>query len=120
MRGSSFRGDRRVPRFLALLPAVAAACGGGGGTDVAGEDAAIDIQIIAVELATILEGIKSAADSMQAGALEELTINTGGALVILRIVNPEYFLAMAFKSTANFGKARYYMRLAAPKLKEQL
>ena len=43
MRGSSFRGDRRVPRFLALLPAVAAACGGGGGTDVAGEDAAIDI-----------------------------------------------------------------------------
>ena len=43
MRGATFRGDRRVFRFLALLPAVAACGGGSGGADAEREGAAVDV-----------------------------------------------------------------------------
>ena len=38
----------------------------------------------------------------------------------MRALNDEYFLAFAVRPTGNFGKARYVLRVLAPKFQAEL
>ena len=38
----------------------------------------------------------------------------------MRLLTPEYFLVLALKADGNYGKERYALRLAAPKVKAEL
>jgi hypothetical protein len=39
---------------------------------------------------------------------------------VARLVSPEYFIVVALKPDGNFGKARYLLRITAPKLRSEL
>jgi hypothetical protein len=39
---------------------------------------------------------------------------------VVRIVSPEYFMVVALTQEGNVGKARYLLRVTAPKLKAEL
>ena len=41
-------------------------------------------------------------------------------LTIARLVSPEYFMVLAMKPEGNYGKARYLLRVTAPKVKSEL
>ena len=49
-----------------------------------------------------------------------LSINAERLTALIRAVSPDYFLALAVRPDANFGKARYLLRVAAPKVLAQL
>jgi hypothetical protein len=40
--------------------------------------------------------------------------------MLIRVVSPEYFVALAIRPDGNFGKGRYLLRLVAPKLQAEI
>jgi predicted regulator of Ras-like GTPase activity (Roadblock/LC7/MglB family) len=84
------------------------------------ENAPFDITTIGVEFGVLLGSIKKAAEMLEAGAANEIAIGTDKMITIIRMLGPEYFLALAITPEGNFGKGRYLMRTAAPKLLAEL
>ncbi len=84
------------------------------------DEGGIDIQTIGMELAHAVGQVRKAADQLDVGRLNELTLRADKLVVLLYLLNDEYFIACAIKPEANFGKARYLMRLLAPQIRAEL
>lgn len=80
----------------------------------------VDLQTAWVEYANLLAQLKNQAESMKTGGVAELSVNTEKLITVMRLVTPEYFVVLAMKPSGNYGKGRYLLRLAAPKLKADL
>jgi predicted regulator of Ras-like GTPase activity (Roadblock/LC7/MglB family) len=83
-------------------------------------DAAFDITTVGVEYGVVLASIKRAAEQLDAGAAQEVAIGTDKMVTLIRTLGDSYFLALALRPDGNFGKGRYMMRTAAPKLLSEL
>jgi predicted regulator of Ras-like GTPase activity (Roadblock/LC7/MglB family) len=84
----------------------------GGGT--------VDVKSLLVEYSSLFRTAREAADAHEAGGLAELSIATERLVTVARLVTPEYFLAVALTPEGNFGKARYLLRVTAPRLRSEL
>ena len=84
-----------------------------------GEDG-LDIQTVGMELAHAIVQIRKAADNLDVGSLRELTLKADNLVILIYLLNEEYFIACALKPEASFGKARYLMRLLAPQIQAEL
>ena len=80
----------------------------------------LDITAVGAEFSVILKSIQRATESLEAGGAREIAIQSEKVTTLIRILNDEYFLALTLAPDGNFGKCRYLMRTAAPKLLEQL
>lgn len=81
---------------------------------------ALDLNAALVEFGNLLGQLKNAAQSLKAGEVTEVSVNTDKLLTIMRMVNPEYFVVLALLPEGNYGKGRYALRLAAPRLAREL
>jgi predicted regulator of Ras-like GTPase activity (Roadblock/LC7/MglB family) len=79
-----------------------------------------DIETIGMEFSVLLKEVRKAAELLDAGVAEELTVRTEKLSTILRIVNEEYFVALAIAPDGNLGKARYLLRMIAPQFARDL
>ena len=88
----------------------------------AGEQAAqeLDLSGAWVEYANLLQQAKNVAQGLKTGAVAELSVNSEKLITLMRLVTPEYFLVVGLRPEGNYGKARYVMRITAPKLKAEL
>lgn len=84
------------------------------------EDAPLDLQVLSVEYATVLKEVKKAVDVLNSGMLEEISINTDVSRVIIRILDEDLFAIGIVSADGNFGKARYLLRINAPRIRELL
>jgi predicted regulator of Ras-like GTPase activity (Roadblock/LC7/MglB family) len=84
------------------------------------QDSAFDINNVGVEFGVVLGSIKRAAEMLEAGRTQEVAINTDKLVTIIRLLGDSYFLAITLRPDGNFGKGRYLMRAAAPKLLAEL
>jgi predicted regulator of Ras-like GTPase activity (Roadblock/LC7/MglB family) len=80
----------------------------------------LDIQTVGMELAHAIVQMRKATKNLEVGPLRELTLKAGNLVVMIHLLNEEYFIACALKPEANFGKARYLMRLLAPQIQAEL
>lgn len=80
----------------------------------------VDINTVGMEFSFILTQALKAAESVKIGTFEELTVKADNLVLVLRMLSPQYFLGVAITNEGNFGKCRYLMRLAAPRLVAQL
>jgi len=85
----------------------------------AGEET-VDIQTVGMELAHAVVQMRKAAEHLDVGQVRELTLRADKLVVLVYLVTEEYFVACAVKPEANFGKARYLMRLLAPQIQAEL
>jgi predicted regulator of Ras-like GTPase activity (Roadblock/LC7/MglB family) len=83
-------------------------------------DSLPDIQTLAAEFAHLVSQARRTVQSLDAGALSEVTIRTDTVTLVITIVTTEYFLACAMLPTAAVGKARYLVKVAAPTLRADL
>lgn len=79
-----------------------------------------DIQTVGMELSHVIAQVKRAAELLEVGGLREVTLNAEKITVLVRVLNDEYFVAYALGPQANFGKARYVLRLIAPVIQSEL
>jgi predicted regulator of Ras-like GTPase activity (Roadblock/LC7/MglB family) len=80
----------------------------------------VDIETVGMEFSVLLKEVRKAAELLDAGTAEELTVRTDQLSTVLRVINQEYFLAMAIDKNGNLGKARYLLRLLAPEMRKEL
>jgi predicted regulator of Ras-like GTPase activity (Roadblock/LC7/MglB family) len=83
-------------------------------------EAGFDIDAIGVEYGVLLGSIRNATQQLQAGATQEVAIGTDKMITLIRTLGDQYYLALAIRPEGNFGKGRYMMRTAAPKLMAEL
>src|SRR5262249_8473358 len=76
----------------------------------------IDVSSLLVEYSALIGQVQRSAQMFAAGGLEELSITSQRLTTIIRPVTGEYFIALAMRSSANFGKGRYLLRIHAPRL----
>jgi len=83
-------------------------------------DKKLDIETVGMEFSVVLKEVRKAAELLEAGKTEEMTVRTEKMATVLRIVNDEYFLAMMLSPGGNIGKAKYTLRILAPDLGKEL
>ncbi len=88
----------------------------------AGEGEANSLELSAswVEYANVLSQAKAAAETLKTGKVAELSVNSEKVITLMRMVTPEYFLIIGLHPTGNYGKARYVLRVTAPKVATEL
>jgi predicted regulator of Ras-like GTPase activity (Roadblock/LC7/MglB family) len=79
-----------------------------------------DLQLMAVEYANVLKEIRKAAEILDTGVMEEVSIRTERFHVIIRMINQEYFVALTLERDGNVGKGRYLLLRDAAVLREAL
>jgi predicted regulator of Ras-like GTPase activity (Roadblock/LC7/MglB family) len=80
----------------------------------------VDVQSMMVEMTGVLRTAREAAQAHEAGGLAEFSVGTDKLLTIGRLVSPDYFMVVALQPEANQGKARYLLRIAAPRVLAEL
>lgn len=86
----------------------------------AGDAAAVDLTTALIEYGNLLAQLKGTALTLKAGPVAELSVNSDKLLTIMRMVNQDYYVVLAMTPDGNYGKGRYALRLAAPKLAKEL
>lgn len=83
-------------------------------------DEQVDLQMIAIEYSNVLKEIRKTAEILNVGEMEEVSIKTERLITIIRIVSPEYFVAMTLQRDGNFGKGRYLLSRESSLLASEL
>jgi predicted regulator of Ras-like GTPase activity (Roadblock/LC7/MglB family) len=110
--------------FLDILKSATDAVDGGVASVVMGFDgisvekyfndsSTIDVETLGIEYSSALAEVRRTADSVKTGAVEEVAVVTDRAVVLLKPVNSNYFIALVLKPDGNFGKGRYLLGRAA-------
>lgn len=79
-----------------------------------------EIEVVGAEVSVVVKAIQRATQNLGSGETREVSFQADGVMTLIRIINETYFVAVTMKPDANVGKARYLLRLAAPKLREEL
>ncbi len=80
----------------------------------------MDITTVGMEFSFILTQVRKAAEILEVGGVTEISIKAEKLTIVIRMLSPEYFVALALTPEGNFGKGRFMMRLVAPKLQAEL
>jgi hypothetical protein len=89
-------------------------------THVSDPAATPDLKTLLVEVSGLCRTAADAAQATQAGGLDELAVSTDRLTALVRVVSPEYLLILALRPEAIQGKARYLLRVTAPKVKAEM
>lgn len=79
-----------------------------------------DIEVVGAEFSVIVKSVQRTVESLEAGATREVAVQAEKFTTIIRVISKDYFLALTMEPDGNFGKARYMLRVTAPKLLESL
>ena len=83
-------------------------------------EAGVDVQSLMVEMTGFLRTARDAALAHRAGGLSEFSVGTDRLIAMGRFVSPDYFMVVALRPEGNPGKARYLLRIAAPRVAAEL
>jgi predicted regulator of Ras-like GTPase activity (Roadblock/LC7/MglB family) len=78
------------------------------------------VETVGAEYSALLGQIKQASSMLEFGSTSEVSVQADGMTTVLRLLNDEYFVALAIEPSANMGKARYMLRVKSSSLLEQL
>ncbi|HXX30689.1 MAG TPA: hypothetical protein VEJ89_08225 [Myxococcaceae bacterium] len=82
--------------------------------------AELDLPTTWVEYASVLAQLKNAAALLKTGNVAEVSVNTERLITVMRLVSPDYFVVLALRPDGNYGKGRWALRIAAPRIRAEL
>ncbi len=80
----------------------------------------VDVETVGMEYSVILKDIRKAAELLEAGGANEISIQAEKLTTVIRVLNDEYFVAVTLRPDGNYGKARFLLRTASSKLLSEL
>ena len=80
----------------------------------------MNVETVGSEYSVVLGQIKQAATMLDLGATQEVAVQAENMITVIRLLNDEYFVAMALSPSGSMGRARYLLRVQATKLLERL
>jgi predicted regulator of Ras-like GTPase activity (Roadblock/LC7/MglB family) len=87
---------------------------------VPGSESTFDVESIAMEFSLRFIELRAAAESLELGAITDITLKAEHALVLVRVLSPDYFVAVVMDDPAHFGKGRWVLRTQASALSAEL
>ena len=78
-----------------------------------------DLQLIGIEVSSILKELNRAAQSMETGLLGEFLMVHEKKTTLVRKINEEYFLVLVLNGNGNLGKGRFRMRVMVPRISKE-
>lgn len=84
------------------------------------DDGAIDVDTIGMEYSVVLKDIQKAADMLEAGRTQEVAVRAERMTTVMRLINEQYFVALAISPTGNVGRGRYLLRTRVSSMREAL
>ena len=79
-------------------------------------DPDFDSELASLEFVASCKELKRASDSIESGALEEVTVVSEKTTVLLRTVSPGYFIVLLMRPGQSLGRGRYEMKRASYEL----
>jgi predicted regulator of Ras-like GTPase activity (Roadblock/LC7/MglB family) len=76
----------------------------------------VDLTGLSAEASAMIKDISLAADNLGLGEAKEFSIISDRCGIIMRKINTDYYLALIIKPEGNYGKGRFVLRTAVPKL----
>jgi predicted regulator of Ras-like GTPase activity (Roadblock/LC7/MglB family) len=73
-------------------------------------DPALDLDLVATELTTLLRRSMRVASDTELGEMREMMFNTDRQVFLLRPITADYFLLLALNPGGNVGRARFELR----------
>jgi predicted regulator of Ras-like GTPase activity (Roadblock/LC7/MglB family) len=80
----------------------------------------LDVETMGMEYSVVLGHITKAAEQLETGAAQEVAIRADRQTTVMRFINDEYFIALTLSPQGNIGKGRFLLRMASPKLLDEL
>lgn len=84
------------------------------------DPSALNVETVGSEYSVVLGQIKQAATMLDLGSAQEVAVQAENMTTVIRLLNDEYFVAMALEPSGSLGKARYLLRVQSSKLLERL
>ncbi|NOY64715.1 MAG: hypothetical protein GXO97_04870 [Nitrospirae bacterium] len=79
----------------------------------------IDFNDLSAEASTLIKDIEMASTDLQLGEAREFSVISDSCGIIMRKITDEYYLALVIKPDGNYGKARFILRTAVPKIEKE-
>jgi predicted regulator of Ras-like GTPase activity (Roadblock/LC7/MglB family) len=79
----------------------------------------IDLAGLGAEASAMIRDIGYAAENLGLGEAREFSIISDTCGIIMRKINSEYYLALIIKPEGNYGKGRFVLKTAIPKLENE-
>ncbi len=79
-------------------------------------DPDFDSELASLEFVASCKELKRASDSIESGALEEVTVVLEKTTVLLRTVSPGYFIVLLMRPGQSLGRGRYEIKRASYEL----
>lgn len=79
----------------------------------------IDLTGLGAEASAMIRDIGYAAENLGLGEAREFSIISDRCGIILRKINNEYYLALVIKPDGNYGKGRFVLKTAVPKIENE-
>lgn len=80
----------------------------------------IDLASYLIEVTGAFSQVERSSQQLSTGPVDELVLRTATLSTVVRRVTDEYLLALSMSADGNTGKARYWLRITAPKLAKEL
>lgn len=80
----------------------------------------ISAEVVSAEMTRVIKSIGEFLSSTEGGKPEELVLRTEKYFIVLRVINPEYYIFTILSSDGNLGKVRYLLRRLSERLKKEL
>jgi predicted regulator of Ras-like GTPase activity (Roadblock/LC7/MglB family) len=79
-----------------------------------------DTEVVAVEIAGLVNNIARTAQALSSGAVKEFYVETENHNCLVHLLDQDYFLAVVLGAQANLGRARFEVRRVSQQLRENL
>ncbi len=76
----------------------------------------IDLTGLGAEASAMIRDIGLAAENLRLGEAREFSIISDTCGIIMRKINDDYYLSLVIKPEGNYGKGRYILKTAVPKI----
>lgn len=76
----------------------------------------VDLTGLSAEASAMIKDISLAADNLGLGEAKEFSIISDRCGIIMRKINADYYLTLIIKPDGNYGKGRFILKTAVPKL----
>ena len=87
---------------------------------VDGAGKSVDSDSAASEYALIFKQLLSVSEAVEMGEVTDFTIVADHRKTLIRVLSPEYVVALTVGASRLTGRSRFYLRVAAPDLSREL
>jgi predicted regulator of Ras-like GTPase activity (Roadblock/LC7/MglB family) len=84
------------------------------------EGVEMDLEPLGIEYSNLLAQITNASQTIGSGDVYEMAVTTERYVILMRSINPEYFVCLIMSPDGNLGKGRYILRVNLPRLRAEL